>query len=110
MKVPLHFAEMRANELDCKCGVWELAHESLKEVNMERWSVEKLKLWREHPCRKPMLLLGARQVGKNVSLQSFYRRYRRPLAVRTSMQPYAVIAPAIKEYCLDSTTNWNFSG
>ena len=42
---------------------------------MERWSVEKLKLWREHPYRKPMLLLGARQVGKTWLMQEFGARY-----------------------------------
>lgn len=42
---------------------------------MERWSVEKLKHWREHPYRKPMLLLGARQVGKTWLMQEFGTRY-----------------------------------
>lgn len=42
---------------------------------MERWSVEKLKHWKEHPYRKPMLLLGARQVGKTWLMQEFGTRY-----------------------------------
>lgn len=42
---------------------------------MERWSVEKLKRWKEHPYRKPLLLLGARQVGKTWLMREFGARY-----------------------------------
>lgn len=42
---------------------------------MERWSLEKLKNWKEQPHRKPMLLLGARQVGKTWLMREFGAKY-----------------------------------
>ena len=42
---------------------------------MERWSEEKLKHWKDSPYRKPLLLLGARQVGKTWLMKNFAERY-----------------------------------
>ena len=32
---------------------------------MKRKIIQQLKLWKDNPARKPLILLGARQVGKN---------------------------------------------
>lgn len=42
---------------------------------MERWSMKLLEAWKQNPRRKPLLLLGARQVGKTWLMQEFGRRY-----------------------------------
>lgn len=38
---------------------------------MERTLTSELKKWKESPCRKPLLLLGARQVGKTWLMKDF---------------------------------------
>ena len=40
---------------------------------MKRYSIENLKNWREKPNRKPLVLSGARQVGKTWLLKEFGR-------------------------------------
>lgn len=42
---------------------------------MKRWQTQKLEEWRQNPRRKPLLLLGARQVGKTWLMQEFGRLY-----------------------------------
>lgn len=55
---------------------------------MERWSLEKLKNWKEHPHRKPMLLLGARQVGKTWLMREFGAKYYKNVVyVRFDKEP-----------------------
>lgn len=44
---------------------------------MERWNMKQLDAWRQNPRHKPLLLLGARQVGKTWLMQEFGRRYFR---------------------------------
>lgn len=38
---------------------------------MERKIIQQLKLWKDHPERKPLILLGARQVGKTWVMKHF---------------------------------------
>ena len=38
---------------------------------MKRLLTERLEKWKNHPRRKPLLLLGARQVGKTWLMQNF---------------------------------------
>ena len=42
---------------------------------MRRFIDEKLKRWKERPQRKPLILRGARQVGKTWSLKEFGKNY-----------------------------------
>lgn len=42
---------------------------------MQRTFIEKLKNWKEKPNRKPLILEGARQVGKTWLMKEFGRRY-----------------------------------
>ena len=42
---------------------------------MEREIMKDLVEWRERKDRKPLILLGARQVGKTYILKEFGRRY-----------------------------------
>lgn len=42
---------------------------------MERLAMEKLLVWKEDPQRKPLILRGARQVGKTWLMQEFGKRY-----------------------------------
>ncbi len=41
---------------------------------MKRWIINDLKKWKENPRRKPLLLMGARQVGKTWVMQEFGKR------------------------------------
>lgn len=41
---------------------------------MKRYALEQLKEWKENPRRKPLLLMGARQVGKTWLMQEFGRQ------------------------------------
>ena len=40
---------------------------------MRRKIMDKLEAWRTSPCRKPLILQGARQVGKTYSMLAFGR-------------------------------------
>lgn len=42
---------------------------------MKRKAIEDLKKWRDDPERKPMVLRGARQVGKTWLMKEFGRVY-----------------------------------
>lgn len=42
---------------------------------MERFLLEKLLDWKNSPFRKPLILMGVRQVGKTWLLKEFGRRY-----------------------------------
>lgn len=44
-------------------------------MNMNRKIVKSLKLWKEKKDRKPLILLGARQVGKTYTLQDFANNF-----------------------------------
>lgn len=41
---------------------------------MKRFALEKLKIWKEKPYRKPLIIRGARQVGKTWLLNEFAKR------------------------------------
>ena len=41
---------------------------------MERSIISQLKPWKESPLRKPLILAGARQVGKTYILKEFGKR------------------------------------
>ncbi|MBR4662544.1 MAG: ATP-binding protein [Lentisphaeria bacterium] len=47
---------------------------------MERFAMNKLLAWKNSPHRKPLLLLGARQVGKTWLLNEFGKRYFKKIA------------------------------
>jgi predicted AAA+ superfamily ATPase len=40
---------------------------------MKREILNKLKIWKKSPSRKPLILTGARQVGKTWAIQEFGR-------------------------------------
>ena len=40
-------------------------------MEIKRDIIEKLKAWKENPRRKPLVLQGARQVGKSWALKKF---------------------------------------
>ena len=42
---------------------------------MERFAIQELKKWKENPARKPLVLMGARQVGKTWLMRDFGERY-----------------------------------
>ena len=42
---------------------------------MQRWCIKKLEEWKKDARRKPLLLLGARQVGKTWLMQEFGRKH-----------------------------------
>lgn len=47
---------------------------------MERFALEELKKWKESPNRKPLVLMGARQVGKTWLMREFGRLFYRNVA------------------------------
>lgn len=47
---------------------------------MERFALEELRKWKESPSRKPLVLLGARQVGKTWLMKEFGRLYYKNVA------------------------------
>ena len=56
---------------------------STKEGKMKRYLLTALADWKKSVCRKPLLLLGARQVGKTWLMQEFAReQYRNVVNVR----------------------------
>lgn len=55
---------------------------------MRRYAIEKLEQWKQRTDRKPLLLLGARQVGKTWLMQEFGRtQYSQMAYVRFDTQP-----------------------
>ena len=52
----------------------EVLHEFRYEFRMKRDIYEKLVAWKESPARKPLILKGARQVGKTFILNEFGKR------------------------------------
>ena len=47
---------------------------------MERYAEQQLLEWKNNPLRKPLLIMGARQVGKTWLMQEFGRKYFREVA------------------------------
>ena len=47
---------------------------------MKRYAIEELRKWKENPRRKPLLLMGARQVGKTWLMKEFGRHYFKNVA------------------------------
>lgn len=47
---------------------------------MKRYALDKLISWKNHPFRKPLLLMGARQVGKTWLMQEFGRLHFKNVA------------------------------
>ena len=47
---------------------------------MERFLMRDLEAWRENPCRKPLIINGARQVGKTWLIKEFGRRHYKSVA------------------------------
>ena len=47
---------------------------------MERFVMRDLEAWRENPCRKPLIINGARQVGKTWLIKEFGRRHYKSVA------------------------------
>ena len=47
---------------------------------MERFAFEELKKWKENPNRKPLVLMGARQVGKTWLMREFGRLFYKNIA------------------------------
>lgn len=56
---------------------------------MKRWCIQELVEWKNNPRRKPLLLLGARQVGKTWLAREFGRQfYRNVVYVRFDRDDY----------------------
>ncbi len=62
---------------------------------MKRWIIRELEKWKENEWRKPLLLLGARQVGKTWLMLEFgkmhyknvaYIRFDKDVAVRRAFE------------------------
>ncbi|MGN0740141.1 MAG: ATP-binding protein, partial [Treponema sp.] len=47
---------------------------------MERFAIQELKKWKEKTDRKPLIVMGARQVGKTWLMQEFGRRFYKNVA------------------------------
>ncbi len=47
---------------------------------MERDAIQQLEIWKNNPTHKPLLLMGARQVGKTWLMQEFGARYYKNMA------------------------------
>ena len=47
---------------------------------LERFAIEKLKAWKDSPRRKPLVLMGARQVGKTWLMKEFGRQFYKKVA------------------------------
>ncbi len=47
---------------------------------MERFAIQRLKAWKENPRRKPLVLMGARQVGKTWLMKEFGRKFYEKVA------------------------------
>ncbi len=47
---------------------------------MQRFAMEKLKTWKDTPHRKPLVIMGARQVGKTWLMKEFGRLYYKKVA------------------------------
>lgn len=61
-----------------------------RRVFMERFIINKLKEWKDSPDRKPLILLGARQVGKTWMMNEFGRReYESVVYVNCDEEPFA---------------------
>ena len=57
---------------------------------MERKIIEQLKLWKNHPERKPLILLGARQVGKTWVMKHFgQREFQNVAYINCDVEPLA---------------------
>ena len=55
---------------------------------MERYAMNRLLAWKNSPHRKPLLLLGARQVGKTWLLNEFGKRYfKKTVNIRFDRNP-----------------------
>ena len=46
-----------------------------KENKMERYALQNLLKWKENPSKKPLVIQGARQVGKTWLLKEFGKNY-----------------------------------
>ncbi len=56
---------------------------------MKRWSITKLEAWKNNAKRKPLLLLGARQVGKTWLMKEFGRlHYSQVVYMRFDNDPF----------------------
>lgn len=55
----------------CKTPHFWHFNAKMKEVMFNRKIIEELKVWKEKADRKPLMMLGARQVGKTSVLKRF---------------------------------------
>ncbi|MBQ9835160.1 MAG: ATP-binding protein [Akkermansia sp.] len=77
------------NDIDIQQKNDIMSKGSEKGIDMYRKGIEKLKAWMEKKRRKPMLLLGARQVGKTWLMQEFARlHYKNVVYVRFDKEPF----------------------
>ncbi len=57
---------------------------------MYREALSELKVWKSSPIRKPLLLRGARQVGKSWIVREFGREFTHFVEINFEKQPEAV--------------------
>ena len=57
-----------------------------------------------------VVLAGEITTKAKLDYEQIVRDTVRSIGYRTAQDDPIFIAPAIKEYCLDSTTNWNLAG
>ncbi|MBR1404076.1 MAG: ATP-binding protein [Treponema sp.] len=65
---------------------------------MERFAIQEMKKWKEKPNRKPLVLMGARQVGKTWLMQEFGRRFYENVAYISFYNNSAVKAVFESDY------------
>ena len=58
---------------------------------MEREAMNQLLAWKDDPDRKPLILKGARQVGKTWLMKEFGKMYRNP-SIRFLRLPCKIIS------------------
>ena len=57
------------------------------EVTLKRKIDEYLIEWKKNPEKKPLIIKGARQIGKTFSIEQFGRTYKRFIEINFITQP-----------------------
>ena len=63
---------------------------------MKRKIIQQLKLWKDNPARKPLILLGARQVGKTWVMKHFgLTEFENVAYINCDVGPRSYLRPTI---------------
>ena len=55
--------------------MWNNKKEKWRKISMRRFAMDKLLDWKKKSNRKPLILMGARQVGKTWLMKEFGKTY-----------------------------------